>query len=246
MPNKKSFIIYENYGAMLNELPPETAGKIVQIMYRYQCGVDEAELREYDAASYAIFLSMKAQMDNDNAKYQAKCEAGRSGGDAKAKNAKAKSSKPVAKPSKRLANGSNGVAKPSQKEKEKENQKEKEAPTEPNNPPLSPLAGGQRTAKPAQSEVYSPDPALDDAVHEFIKHRKAMRKPMTDKAIELFMGKLSKLAPGDNDKQIRLINTAIERGWQTVYENDNNKVRGSTTTRSAQTEALAKIYQGLA
>ena len=61
------------------------------------------------------------------------------------------------------------------------------------------------------------DPELDEAVHDFVEARKKMRKPMTEKAIGLFVKRLESLAPGDVREQVSLVNTAIERGWQTVY-----------------------------
>lgn len=119
-------------------------------------------------------------------------------------------------------------------------------PVLPNGNTVPPSGGGRKKAAP--KAVYSPDPALDDAIHEFVKHRKAMRKPMTDKAIELFVGKLNKLAPGDNDKQIRLINTAIEHGWQSVYEDkgrsQNNMTAGQRLDKE-QNDVLKAVYQGL-
>lgn len=57
---------------------------------------------------------------------------------------------------------------------------------------------------------------LEEAIANFKDHRKKMRKPMTDKAVELFTARLNKLTT-DPRRQIELINTAIERGWQTVY-----------------------------
>jgi len=229
MADKKSFVIYENFGMMLNALEPELAGKVVQIMYRYQCGTDEAELAAYDATAYGIFLSAKQQMDKDTEKYLAKCEAGAKGGEAKAENAKRKRSKRVAKRSKTVANASSDVAKSTQIgdwRLDKDMELEKESPTEITNPPVSPLG----------------DPVLDDAVNEFIKHRKALHKPMTDKAVQLFIARLEKLAPGNVDRQIQLINTAIERGWQTVYEDKAPPGQQATVSRR---EHLMKIAGGL-
>jgi len=45
-----------------------------------------------------------------------------------------------------------------------------------------------------------------------------MRKPMTQKAMELLITKLQKMTDGDTQQCVQLLNTAIERGWQTVYE----------------------------
>lgn len=232
MANKKSFIIYENYGKMLDTLPPETAGMVIKIMYRYQCGVPEEELAALDAIAYGIFCGMKDQMDRDNAKYEAKCEAGRKGGEAKANKRSAESFKNVAPSSKK-------VAKVTQKEKEIE----KDSPSENNTPSLSPPRGEKNAA-------FSSDPVLNDAMHEFVKHRKAMRKPMTDKAVQLFANRLNKLAPGDTAKQVQLINTAIERGWQTVYEEDSGKKAFSNSSFSAgmmqrTSEEVSKTFADL-
>lgn len=58
---------------------------------------------------------------------------------------------------------------------------------------------------------------LDVAMDDFCKHRKAMRKPLTDKGVELIRQDLEKLAPGDVEKQIAIINQSIKRGWQGVF-----------------------------
>ena len=72
--------------------------------------------------------------------------------------------------------------------------------------------------KPKKTKMrYSDDDALDDAIKDFIEHRRKLRKPMTDKAIELLINKLNKLAPNNTSEKVELINTAIESGWQTVY-----------------------------
>lgn len=52
---------------------------------------------------------------------------------------------------------------------------------------------------------------------------------MTDHAVDIFRKKLEKLAPGDTDKQIELIDYAIGKAWQDVYIPDEWKNQGSTT-----------------
>jgi hypothetical protein len=52
---------------------------------------------------------------------------------------------------------------------------------------------------------------------DFLEHRKKLRKPMTVRAQEIFLCKVEKLMQkGFYPKE--LIETAIERGWQTVFE----------------------------
>ena len=58
---------------------------------------------------------------------------------------------------------------------------------------------------------------LEIALDDFAKARKAMKKPLTDKARELTMAELEKLAPGDESMQVAIINQSIQRGWQGVF-----------------------------
>lgn len=74
----------------------------------------------------------------------------------------------------------------------------------------------KKPRKKVATSAYVVDPELNTAICDFIEHRKKMRKPMTDKAIGLFVQRLQGMADNVPD-QISLINTAIERGWMTVY-----------------------------
>jgi hypothetical protein len=84
--------------------------------------------------------------------------------------------------------------------------------------------------KPSVS--ITPLSPLEGAVKAFCDHRKKLRKPMTDHAIDLFRKRLEELAPSNEEKQIELINTAIERGWQTVYIPDEKKPSARKLTGS--------------
>ena len=66
------------------------------------------------------------------------------------------------------------------------------------------------------SAPYVADDALNSAIIEFIDFRKKIKKPMTNKAIELLIKKLNELSP-DIVTQIAIINQSILNGWQTVY-----------------------------
>lgn len=64
--------------------------------------------------------------------------------------------------------------------------------------------------------------------NDFLEHRKKLRKPMTEKAKEIFFLKLTKLKDkGFNPTE--LIETAIERGWQSVFEPQERKENGIDT-----------------
>lgn len=57
---------------------------------------------------------------------------------------------------------------------------------------------------------------MAEKLSQFIAHRKALKKPMTPHAVELFIKKLDKMTDEGLDVA-QLIDTAIERGWLTVY-----------------------------
>ena len=80
--------------------------------------------------------------------------------------------------------------------------------------------------KKVAASAYVDDPELNTAICDFVEHRKKLRKPMTDKAIALFVRHLQEITNNVQD-QIDLINTAIERGWQTVYPSKGEQKQAS-------------------
>ena len=66
-------------------------------------------------------------------------------------------------------------------------------------------------------EEYKCASALDVALNDFAEMRKKIRKPLTDRALALTLSELEKLAPGDDDKKIAILNQSIQRGWQGVF-----------------------------
>ena len=57
---------------------------------------------------------------------------------------------------------------------------------------------------------------LQSTIRDFIDMRKAIKKPMTTKALELLIRNLKKLTNLEEEK-IAILNQSIEHGWQTVY-----------------------------
>lgn len=73
---------------------------------------------------------------------------------------------------------------------------------------------------------YSDDPELDEAIHEFIKFRKGVKKPMSDRAITLMINKLESLSH-DKHEQVQILNQSIMQGWTGLYAlKDDGKSRG--------------------
>ena len=91
------------------------------------------------------------------------------------------------------ANASKNANKEKEKEEDKDKDKDKISPPSP------------------------PRGELDAAMDDFSEFRKRIRKPLTDRARELTLAELEKLAPGDEKKKIAILNQSIQRGWQGVF-----------------------------
>lgn len=80
--------------------------------------------------------------------------------------------------------------------------------------------------KKSEPVKYSDDPELNDAIVEFIKFRKGIKKPMSDRAITLMMNKLESLSH-DKHEQVQILNQSIMQGWTGLYAlKDDGKSRG--------------------
>ena len=85
---------------------------------------------------------------------------------------------------------------------------------------LSNIYSGEGAKKPGNEnkaiEEFTENAELKSALYDFIKMRKTIKKPMTDRAITLFLGKLKELSTDENT-QIKIIEQSIIHNWQTVY-----------------------------
>lgn len=64
--------------------------------------------------------------------------------------------------------------------------------------------------------VYVPDAGVNQAVTDFVEYRKKIKKPMTEKALELMIEKLNDMT-SDPDERIQILNQSIINGWQGVF-----------------------------
>ena len=66
---------------------------------------------------------------------------------------------------------------------------------------------------------------LREALVEFVKFRKLIKKPMTNKALELIIAKLNKLGASDRER-VAILNQSIERGWAGVFSLKDEEPQG--------------------
>lgn len=76
-------------------------------------------------------------------------------------------------------------------------------------------------------EEYTTNADLKAAIFDFIKFRKAIKAPLTDRALTLCLNKLDKLANNDLEK-IAVLNQSIERGWKGLFEVKDNSFNAPT------------------
>lgn len=72
------------------------------------------------------------------------------------------------------------------------------------------------------------DEELKNTVYEFIKMRKAIKKPLTTRGLELMIKKLYKITT-DINEQIEILNNSIMNNWQGIFplkQDNNNKNKG--------------------
>lgn len=66
------------------------------------------------------------------------------------------------------------------------------------------------------------DEQVKTTIYEFIKMRKLIKKPMTNRALELMIGKLQRIA--DNPQTaVEILEQSIMNNWQDIYELKNKK-----------------------
>lgn len=69
-----------------------------------------------------------------------------------------------------------------------------------------------------RGEVFDTSPRFNQALKDFEEMRNRIKKPLTDRAKVLLLEKLEKLAPGDEEKQIEILDQSIMNSWQGVFE----------------------------
>lgn len=65
-------------------------------------------------------------------------------------------------------------------------------------------------------ETYTVNDDLRQAINDFLEMRKKIKKPMTERALKMLLGKLDELAATDENK-IKVLDQSILHNWQTIY-----------------------------
>ena len=221
------FVFYRSFFEALAFLPDAERLAAYEAICRY--GLN-GEVPETGGIVASVFTLIKPQIDANNKRR----EAGRKGSQALSKQT---ASKQEANESKQEANESKNKQTEANskqveaKEKDKVKEKDKEIKEKVNQ-------------KESGLAPYGLSSDLEAEVKNFIAARKQMRKPMTDRAIELFIKRVQSLGNSDAER-IAMIQTAIERGWQTVYPPKDEKPKATKPNRFNAFEQRSYDYDAL-
>lgn len=87
-----------------------------------------------------------------------------------------------------------------------------------------PNINNKERKKTSYDEILSTiiDNDLRDLYFEYIKMRKLIKSPMTDRALTMLIHKVNELEPNDIERQKKLLETAIMNNWKSVYPLKDN------------------------
>lgn len=123
--------------------------------------------------------------------------------------------------------------------KYKEQKKEEKKNSKPNK---KRLATGSTTASLEEGK-YSENKALDKAFSDYVEMRKKIKKPMTDRAVELAKSKLDKLSKGNVNMAIAILNQSVLNSWQGLFElKERSDLSGCTGNYGAKSEGTTDEY----
>ena len=79
---------------------------------------------------------------------------------------------------------------------------------------------------------------------EYIKMRKMIKAPMTDRALTMLINKVNELEPNSIENQKKLLEIAIINNWKSVYPLKDKTIKGQEPKPSKQQEELLKMFGG--
>lgn len=234
---KKTFVMYESWGAAISMMNNEQAGALLKAIYEYQ---NNSSARPDDPSVAFVFEIIRQKMDDDQRKYEETCqtrsEAGRKGNDKRWSESQTvangrkcdKESQSIAKDRKcDFCDNAESQTVANVADNDNESDNDTESDTDNDSVSDSDTEKPKKEKKSAEKKTRCEDPDLNRALNDFIESRKVNKKPMTERAITLLLNRLESLAPGDNKRKIELLNEAVLHGWQSVYvsRDDQPKAR---------------------
>ncbi|MFR4578411.1 MAG: DUF6291 domain-containing protein [Clostridium fessum] len=174
MADKKSFVMYESWGAAIEKMNNEQAGELIKAIYAFQKNPDVVP---EDPAIAFVFEIIKQKLEEDNKRYEEVCaarsEGGKKGGRPKANgsdenlkvNEEEDKNLKVSEKTKRFSE------KAKEPDTDTEYDTESDTDTESENKITSERK--KQSKKRAAASAYVSDPALNAAISDFVEHRRS-------------------------------------------------------------------------
>lgn len=106
----------------------------------------------------------------------------------------------------------------------------------------------KRKKESSYDEILSSvaDDDLKELYFEYIKMRKMIKAPMTDRALTMLIKKVNELEPNSIENQKKLLEVAIMNNWKSVYplKGTGNASNGQGGQPSEQEKELLKMFGG--
>ena len=193
---KATFLLYTERKEQINMLTDAERGQLLSAVYEY---AENGTLPNFTGAVAICFSLLRADIDRDAKKYNARAGAGAKGGAPRGNSNASKQAK-TSKNNLKQATTSN------------DKQKQAKQPVT-----VSDTVSVERTPPlPPKGGLDLEPPEVREAMGDFIENRKKLRKPMTDRAIELAVKTLHELSPSPQER-VAIINQSIERGWGGLF-----------------------------
>lgn len=87
---------------------------------------------------------------------------------------------------------------------------------------------------------YTNNEKLRTEIFEFIKMRKLIKSPMTDKALNLMINKLNKLSNNNDELKISILDQSIENSWKGIFELKDVKSNGVISNNTGNKQSSNK------
>ena len=236
---RESFVIYTAYAEKFKRLNDTQFGQLIRMLMAYQCTGVEQETQD-PAVAFAFDVA-KVELDIANKKYDEVCEkrriAGSKGGLAKVANA-SKCKQKVAKGSKSSKSYHNENDNENDNDNDNDNVNDKDNDSDSlyysfnsNKDPDNNNNPVKEKVKKESSRYFPNDDLLEKTFSDFREMRKKTKHPMTDRAVELMLNKLTKLS-SDPIEQVKILEQSILHGWTDIYELKDDQGRKQTKIES--------------
>lgn len=210
---KKSFILYNDMLSVFKKLDDKQKVELLDAIIDFNV---TGETKELSLIVDVAFEPFKNQFIRDREKYDSIVERNRENGKLGGRPRSKKPKKPSG-----LSGNPKNPSKPRETQKTQANPKNLDNDTD--------------NVNDTDNETEKVSDKLKASISSFKDFRKKIRKPLTAHAEDLIVKELEKLAPGNDDEKVKIINQSIMFGYQGVFPlKENNKSKKSIEEENAE------------